>query len=93
MKPGVAQGGGGLNMSPGEVGTISRDDEDAEPYQVTSASGSVSGWFKESEVQCLPITTITTTPLTTAGITTEHTGRSTWINTVIAMCTLVLDPE
>ena len=91
MKPGVTDSKGAL--SPGDVGTITNDDEgdlSGYTYKVRSAGGSTSGWFKESEVQC---PTITTTPLTTTGITTEHTGRSTWINTVIAMCTLVLDPE
>ena len=55
MKPGVTDGFGALSQ--GQVGTITSDDRDEQPYKVRSASGSTfrskaTQYFRESEVQC-----------------------------------------
>ena len=50
MKNGVVDDNGALSQD--QVGTITSDDKDSQPYRVTSASGATSEYFRENEVQC-----------------------------------------
>ena len=63
LKPGVTDDEGALLQ--GQVGTITTDDEDGNPYKVIGPSGSISNYLRENEVQC-PITTSSTGTATTA---------------------------